>query len=75
MVDGQKVLTVKSGRGKRKGDSNFSGVFRGRLHGRKVGAISDTDAIWTCHSGEATAREERHARAIGHSLTTNPYCS
>ncbi|HSL04541.1 MAG TPA: hypothetical protein VK901_13525 [Nitrospiraceae bacterium] len=42
---------------------------------RKTGKILETDAIWFCHSGETTACEERHARAIGHSLTTNPYCS
>ena len=53
----------------------FSEVFRDRLRGRKVGPISDTDASWACDSREATAREERHARAVGYSLATNPYCS
>ena len=53
----------------------FPGVFRGRPRGRTVAEISDTDAIWACHSGKPTARKERHALAIVHSLTTNPYCS
>jgi hypothetical protein len=57
------------------GTGYFSEVVRGRPRGRKVDKISDTDAIWACHSGEPTAREERHARAIVHSPTTNPYCS
>ena len=59
----------------KKGTGYFSGMFRGRPRGRKVGKILETDAIWACHSGEPTAREERHALAIVHSLTTNPYCS
>ena len=53
----------------------FSGVFRGRSRGRKVDKISETDAIWACHTGEPTACEERQALAIVYSLTTNPYCS
>jgi hypothetical protein len=53
----------------------FSGVFRGRPRGRKVDKLSEPDAIWACHSGEPTAREELHAPAIVHSLTRNPYCS
>jgi hypothetical protein len=43
--------------------------------GRTVAKISDTDAIWACHSGEPIAREERYAPAIVRSLTTNPYSS
>jgi len=52
-----------------------SGVFGGRPAGLKVDKISETDAIRACYSGELTAREERRALAIVHSLTTNPYCS
>ena len=53
----------------------FAEVFCGRPCGRKVDKISETDAIWACHSGKPIAREERRALAIVHSLTTNPYCS
>ncbi len=42
---------------------------------RKVEKISETDAIWACHTGEPIAREERHALAIVHSPMKNPYCS
>jgi hypothetical protein len=42
---------------------------------RKVDKISETDAIWACHSGEPIAREEWHALAIVRSLRTIPYCS
>ena len=61
--------------GNKNGIDYFSGVFRGRPHGLTVDTISETDAIGACHSGEPTAHEERHARAIVHSLTTNPYGS
>ena len=57
------------------GTGYFSGLFRGRPCVRKVDKISETAAIWACHSGEPTACEERHARAIVRSLTTNPYSS
>ena len=53
----------------------LSGVFGGQPRGRKVDQTSETDAIRACHSDELTAREERHALAIVHSLTTNPYGS
>ena len=59
----------------KKGEGYFSDVVRGRPRGRKVEKISETDAIWDCHSGEPIAREEWHALAIVHSLTTNPYGS
>ena len=60
---------------KEKQDRLFSEVFRGQPRRRKVGTTSDTDASWACDSRKATAREERHARAVGYSLATNPYCS
>lgn len=42
---------------------------------RKTEKIAETDAIWACHPGQPTAREERHALALVRSLTTNPYYS
>ena len=60
---------------RKKNRIGYFGVFRGRPRGHKVDTISDADTIWACDSGKATAREARHARAIGHSLPTNPYCS
>jgi hypothetical protein len=57
------------------GQQKVDGLLFRLAYGRKVDKILEADAIWACHSDESTAHEERHALAIGRSLTTNPYCS